>query len=570
MSRVAPAPEGASPSSPAAKASSPPGSSRPPLANISRSHSEKGGGKISESRRRLLDEDAAAASSGSSPMTSASNPSEDASGRAAPVLRKSRSANKLLKGVSMSKVTGLTDDADDANFADDAPLDESLSVGGESAGNGSRSSTRSQSQTPVAEGRASASSRRGPEQRSALSPQPRADSKLGPSPPSTRASRPPTPTAARTPRASRPTTPTRTPRASRPPTPTRTPRASRRPSAADDGAERSRGGPTSNAASDHWRETQAGVQRSQGSRSSGAGAGSTPRAATPLEAAAAAVDAARQEREQEERRRPRHSPRGLWREGITAVIAANRFAHAGEENRERRRAKAAEERRRAILRERAPAHEAYLARELDGSYENPAQILPYLYIGGQGDAEDLELLLHIGVTHVLNAAASIDATHADRFVYLHCELDDEDDEDVASAFASAFRHIEDARAGGGAVLVHCVAGMSRSVALTTAWLIRGEGMTLFNALNLIRQRRPVALPNKGFRLTLARFEVAECGASSVKDLAADPAWNFPEWNKEGKRYRSRPRNDRSKRRPSDVSRTGDGIDDDKGGCCEIS
>ena len=56
----------------------------------------------------------------------------------------------------------------------------------------------------------------------------------------------------------------------------------------------------------------------------------------------------------------------------------------------------------------------------------------------------------------------------------------------------------------------------------------------------------------------------------MKDLVADPAWNFPEWNKEGRRYRSRPRNDRSKRRPSDVSRSGDGIDDDEGGCCEIS
>jgi hypothetical protein len=132
----------------------------------------------------------------------------------------------------------------------------------------------------------------------------------------------------------------------------------------------------------------------------------------------------------------------------------------------------------------------------------------------------------MGITHILNAAASLDSVFANQFVYLRSELDDDEDEDVVASFEEAFRHIEDAKTSGGAVLVHCVAGMSRSVAIVVAWLIHGENVSLLNALNMVRSRRPVALPNVGFRLALAQFEVKTLGYSSVLDAKDDPAWNF--------------------------------------------
>ena len=170
-------------------------------------------------------------------------------------------------------------------------------------------------------------------------------------------------------------------------------------------------------------------------------------------------------------------------------------------------------------------------------------MLPYLLVGGREDAEDLPRLLQLGVTHVLNAAASLDATHEAHFLYLKLELDDDDDEDVASAFAAAIAFIADAKEGGGTVLVHCVAGMSRSVALVIAWLLYAERMNLRAALDLVRARRPIALPNPGFRLALARYEVQLAGATSVAGLTGDPAWNFAPWSKEGLAH--------ARRRPAD-------------------
>jgi protein-tyrosine phosphatase len=41
------------------------------------------------------------------------------------------------------------------------------------------------------------------------------------------------------------------------------------------------------------------------------------------------------------------------------------------------------------------------------------------------------------------------------------------------------------------VLVHCMAGVSRSVTLVTAYLMKYRSMALQDALNYVRSRRPV-------------------------------------------------------------------------------
>lgn len=49
-----------------------------------------------------------------------------------------------------------------------------------------------------------------------------------------------------------------------------------------------------------------------------------------------------------------------------------------------------------------------------------------------------------------------------------------------------------------AILVHCIAGRSRSVTVVIAWLIVNKGMTLAKALHLVLSVRPWIDPNQGF------------------------------------------------------------------------
>jgi dual specificity MAP kinase phosphatase len=65
---------------------------------------------------------------------------------------------------------------------------------------------------------------------------------------------------------------------------------------------------------------------------------------------------------------------------------------------------------------------------------------------------------------------------------------------------------EEARSSGGKVLVHCFAGASRSAAITIAYFLQSFNMTLDQAYNAIRDKRPCISPNLNFMGQLQKFE----------------------------------------------------------------
>lgn len=69
-------------------------------------------------------------------------------------------------------------------------------------------------------------------------------------------------------------------------------------------------------------------------------------------------------------------------------------------------------------------------------------------------------------------------------------------------------YIESVRESGGRVLVHCLAGISRSATICMAYLMRARGLTLDEAHDYLKQRRPLISPNLNFLRQLAEFEVA--------------------------------------------------------------
>ena len=69
-------------------------------------------------------------------------------------------------------------------------------------------------------------------------------------------------------------------------------------------------------------------------------------------------------------------------------------------------------------------------------------------------------------------------------------------------------HIHDfVQSGNGNVLVHCVAGVSRSAALCMAYLIRYAGMDLMHAYEHVKKRRSRVRPNPGFVSQLMDWKV---------------------------------------------------------------
>ena len=171
----------------------------------------------------------------------------------------------------------------------------------------------------------------------------------------------------------------------------------------------------------------------------------------------------------------------------------------------------------------------------------PSFVTPALLIGTREDAADAFLLKRLGVTHVLNVAAHCPPPQEvlDAFIHLHIPLSDTPEQDMGAAFAAATTFVGDAVRCGGRVLVHCVAGISRSVAVALAYFTcpSGGDLPLRAAWALVKRRRAAALPNTGFRLQLALFEMeVRGGASSVADLEVEE-WNTAAWRAHPARQR---------------------------------
>lgn len=65
---------------------------------------------------------------------------------------------------------------------------------------------------------------------------------------------------------------------------------------------------------------------------------------------------------------------------------------------------------------------------------------------------------------------------------------------------------DEGRSDGCGVLVHCLAGISRSVTVTVAYLMSQQGMTLDEAYDFVKKAKPNISPNFNFMGQLLDFE----------------------------------------------------------------
>jgi len=91
---------------------------------------------------------------------------------------------------------------------------------------------------------------------------------------------------------------------------------------------------------------------------------------------------------------------------------------------------------------------------------------------------------------------------------------------------SFLTHVERVK---GRVLVHCLAGVSRSVSVILMHLMVRHRLPLQLAFRYVRSCRPQINPNEAFKLQLAKLELQELRCSSVA-RDADRIWDFYEWN----------------------------------------
>ena len=139
-----------------------------------------------------------------------------------------------------------------------------------------------------------------------------------------------------------------------------------------------------------------------------------------------------------------------------------------------------------------------------------------LYISGVGGVTNKQVLEHQNITHILNLARELEDTVFPDFVSVRYEgLRDSEEEDLQKHLPELVKHIHQVIDGGGRIVVHCVAGVSRSASVCLAYKVRYEGISLQEAFDEVLKARPVICPNLAFWQALIQWEQEVRGENSV-------------------------------------------------------
>ncbi len=163
----------------------------------------------------------------------------------------------------------------------------------------------------------------------------------------------------------------------------------------------------------------------------------------------------------------------------------------------------------------------------------PTLVTNHIALGGRDDAANGDLLFKMGITHILNCARQLPNPHEfskkHKFVYLKIPLMDDEEEDILVVMDQArqfIKRVEDLR---GRVLVHCIAGASRSVTVVILYCMLQHKMPLRQIYEYIKAIRPQIAVNDGFKMQLIMTEIKQFGVTSVASKKCGRDWDFYKW-----------------------------------------
>lgn len=137
---------------------------------------------------------------------------------------------------------------------------------------------------------------------------------------------------------------------------------------------------------------------------------------------------------------------------------------------------------------------------------NMSKVLPGLYVGNYRDSKDPQQLERHNISHIVAIHDSPRRLLPDKH-YLCVMASDTPDQNLSQYFSVCNDFIHAARLRDGNVLIHCLAGMSRSVTVAVAYIMTVTNLNWKEALKVVRTGRAVANPNLGFQTQLQEFEM---------------------------------------------------------------
>jgi len=129
--------------------------------------------------------------------------------------------------------------------------------------------------------------------------------------------------------------------------------------------------------------------------------------------------------------------------------------------------------------------------------DKPDKVMDKLYISSYEAVQNKKLLQCLKISHIVNLTVKRSCFPTD-FSYLSFNIVDCPTQDLIGILPASVEFIKKGIKEGTGVLVHCIAGTSRSAAVVIAYLMQTLSIPFAPALVKLKQARSCVSPNSGF------------------------------------------------------------------------
>lgn len=138
-------------------------------------------------------------------------------------------------------------------------------------------------------------------------------------------------------------------------------------------------------------------------------------------------------------------------------------------------------------------------------HNNPSELCDNLYLCAFR-AISSKVMLDLGITCSINATVELPTFAYQKQDCMQIAVEDRVSAKLFPYFDLVADKIHTTLFEGGKVMVYCRAGMSRSASLCIAYFMRHHNMTMDEAFQFVKEKRPIIHPNPGFVRQLKQFE----------------------------------------------------------------
>eukprot|EP01112_Ceratiomyxa_fruticulosa_P015049 TRINITY_DN437_c0_g2_i1.p1 TRINITY_DN437_c0_g2~~TRINITY_DN437_c0_g2_i1.p1 ORF type:complete len:208 (-),score=29.94 TRINITY_DN437_c0_g2_i1:122-745(-) len=142
-------------------------------------------------------------------------------------------------------------------------------------------------------------------------------------------------------------------------------------------------------------------------------------------------------------------------------------------------------------------------------YGKPTEILPFLFLGSQFNANDQKTIESLGITYILNVALEVEGFPL-WFKGGYKKLIIKDKMSTGNnqypEFEKAFAIFDECEKTSSKCLIHCARGRSRSAAVVIAYLMNRKSMSLKEAYEYVKELRPLIGPHANLRAQLVDYD----------------------------------------------------------------